>query len=174
VSTAARLCDGALLVVDAVEGVCIQTHAVLRQAWEEKVRGEGWPGAGAARCRRAHASFSFPANQQQRLLLPSAPAAPPAHLALPPPHTQVKPCLFLNKLDRLILELRMTPAEAHQRLQQILQHVNMIWSAFQSEKFINEADAVLAYEEARVAAAEQVGGPRPCVWGGDRGWLERG
>ena len=38
VATAARLCDGAIVVVDAVEGVCIQTHAVLRTAWSEGVR----------------------------------------------------------------------------------------------------------------------------------------
>eukprot|EP00878_Enallax_costatus_P043955 GHUV01052079.1.p1 GENE.GHUV01052079.1~~GHUV01052079.1.p1 ORF type:complete len:227 (+),score=83.69 GHUV01052079.1:265-945(+) len=95
VSTAARLSDGALVVVDAVEGVCIQTHAVLRQAWEEKV----------------------------------------------------KPCLMINKLDRLILELKLPPEEAASRITAIVAHANMIWSAFNSEHFMREADAVLASEQ---------------------------
>ena len=106
VSTAARLSDGALVVVDAVEGVCIQTHAVLRQAWEEKV-------------------------------------------AL---------CLVVNKIDRLILELRLTPEEAYQRLAAIVAHVNMIVSSFKSEKFISEADSVLAYEDKKINSGSGGGG----------------
>lgn len=35
VSSAVRLCDGGLLVVDVVEGVCVQTCAVARVAWDE-------------------------------------------------------------------------------------------------------------------------------------------
>ena len=38
VSTAARLSDGGVVLVDAVEGVCIQTHAVLRQVTNQSVR----------------------------------------------------------------------------------------------------------------------------------------
>ncbi|KAK4403253.1 Elongation factor-like GTPase 1 [Sesamum angolense] len=72
VSTAARLSDGALILVDAVEGVHIQTHAVLRQAWIEKLT----------------------------------------------------PCLVLNKVDRLICELRLSPMEAYNRLLRIIHEVN--------------------------------------------------
>ena len=38
VCTAVRQCDGCLIVVDIVEGVCPQTHAVLRQACREHLR----------------------------------------------------------------------------------------------------------------------------------------
>ena len=33
-----RLCDGALIVVDVLEGVCTQTHAVLYKALKERIR----------------------------------------------------------------------------------------------------------------------------------------
>ena len=72
VSTAVRLSDGCLVVVDVVEGVCAQTKAVLRQAWLERL----------------------------------------------------KPVLVLNKIDRLIVEKKMTKIEAYLRLQQVLEQVN--------------------------------------------------
>uniref|UniRef100_A0A5B7AYZ0 Elongation factor-like 1 n=1 Tax=Davidia involucrata TaxID=16924 RepID=A0A5B7AYZ0_DAVIN len=92
VSTAARLSDGALILVDAVEGVHIQTHAVLRQAWIEKLT----------------------------------------------------PCLVLNKIDRLIYELKLSPMEAYNRLQRIVHEVNGIVSAYKSEKYLSDVDSILA------------------------------
>ncbi|KAJ6988263.1 hypothetical protein NC653_021253 [Populus alba x Populus x berolinensis] len=84
VSTAARLSGGALVLVDAVEGMHIQKHAVLRQAWIEKLT----------------------------------------------------PCLVLNKIDRVICELKLSPMEAYNRLLKIVHEVNGIMSAYKSEVFV--------------------------------------
>ncbi|ESO00697.1 hypothetical protein HELRODRAFT_187216 [Helobdella robusta] len=74
VSTVVRLCDSAIVVVDVVEGVCPQTHAVLKQAWLQNI----------------------------------------------------VPVLVLNKMDRLIIELKMNEEEAELRILQILQKVNAL------------------------------------------------
>lgn len=66
---------------------------------------------------------------------------------------QVKPCLVINKIDRLIMELQLSPAEAAERLADIVAHANMVVSSFASEAYMSEADAVLATESAREAAA---------------------
>ena len=78
VSTASRLCDGAVVLVDAVEGVCSQTVTVLRQTWIEKL----------------------------------------------------KPLLVINKMDRLITELKMSPGEAYTHLNKLLEQVNAVMGSF--------------------------------------------
>ncbi|KAI8342188.1 hypothetical protein EDC96DRAFT_522340 [Choanephora cucurbitarum] len=78
VSTASRLCDGGLVLIDVVEGVCTQTISVLRQAWIDKV----------------------------------------------------KPILVFNKMDRLIVELQMTPQEAYIHINKILEQVNAVMATF--------------------------------------------
>ncbi|KAL9133426.1 MAG: hypothetical protein Q9175_005389, partial [Cornicularia normoerica] len=101
VSTASRLCDGALVLVDAIEGVCSQTVTVLRQTWTE-------------------------------------------HL---------KPLLIVNKVDRLITELKMSPGEAYTHLTKLLEQVNaVIGSFFQGERMEEDLNWRERVEE-RVAAA---------------------
>jgi ribosome assembly protein 1 len=101
VSTASRLCDGALVLVDAVEGVCSQTVTVLRQTWTE-------------------------------------------HL---------KPLLVINKIDRLITELKMSPGEAYVHMSQLLEQINaVIGSFYQGERMEEDLQWRERVEE-RVAAA---------------------
>ncbi len=101
VSTASRLCDGAVVLVDAVEGVCSQTVTVLRQTWTEKL----------------------------------------------------KPLLVINKMDRLITELKMTPTEAYVHISRLLEQVNaVLGSFFQGERMEEDLNWRERVEE-RVAAA---------------------
>ena len=58
---------------------------------------------------------------------------------------------MLNKIDRLILELRLTPQQAYERMRAIITQVNMIISAFQSEQYMSESDAVLGLQDAAAA-----------------------
>ena len=74
VTRSMRAVDGAVLVVDPVEGVMPQTETVLRQSLKEKA----------------------------------------------------KPVLFVNKTDRLINELRLTPEQTFERLLNLINDVNKL------------------------------------------------
>ncbi|KAA1479454.1 P-loop containing nucleoside triphosphate hydrolase protein [Dentipellis sp. KUC8613] len=78
VSTASRLVDGALVLVDVVEGVSSQTVSVLRQAWQDRLR----------------------------------------------------PILVINKLDRLVTELRQSPTEAYHHMSQLIEQANAVMGSF--------------------------------------------
>ena len=52
----------------------------------------------------------------------------------------VRPVLVLNKIDRLITELKLSPSEAYTHLNKILEQVNAIMGTFHNENMM-EADA---------------------------------
>ncbi|CAH0588062.1 unnamed protein product [Chrysodeixis includens] len=96
VSTAVRLCDGAIVVVDVVEGVCPQTRLVLKQAYSENIRA----------------------------------------------------VVVLNKIDRLILDMQLTPLDAYVHLMQVLEQVNAVMGElFASEVMENEESTMEKQQE---------------------------
>jgi len=78
VTAALRITDGAMVVVDCIEGCAVQTETVLRQSLQERV----------------------------------------------------KPCLFVNKVDRCILELQMEPEDMYGRFRKAVEDVNVIIATY--------------------------------------------
>ncbi len=102
VTRSLRVLDGAIVVVDAVEGVMTQTETVLRQALEERVR----------------------------------------------------PLLFINKVDRLIKELRLQPQEIQQRFVDIIKEVNSLIQEYAEPEFrdkwlLDPAKGMVAFGSAK-------------------------
>ena len=62
----------------------------------------------------------------------------------------MKPCLVLNKLDRLFMELKLTPLEAFQQLKKVLEQVNAIVGTFYA------AEMVLEHQLSSSAVMEEV------------------
>jgi len=85
VTRSLRVMDGAIVVVDAVEGVMTQTETVVRQAMEERVR----------------------------------------------------PLLYINKVDRLIKELKLSASEIQQRFVSIIRDFNALIDLYADPEFRN-------------------------------------
>jgi len=82
VTAALRITDGAMVVVDCIEGCAVQTETVLRQSLAERV----------------------------------------------------KPVLFVNKVDRCILELQMEPEDMYGRFRHAIENVNVIIATYNDDK----------------------------------------
>ncbi len=101
VTRAMRAVDGAIVLVDAVEGVMPQTETVLRQALRERV----------------------------------------------------KPILFINKVDRLIKELQLTPEQMQERFVKVIGDVNALIRKIASDEYkekwqVNVKDGSVAFGSA--------------------------
>jgi len=83
VTRSLRAIDGAVVVVDAVEEVMVQTETVTRQALEERVR----------------------------------------------------PVLYINKIDRLIKELKLTPENIEERISRIIRDFNHLIDMYAEPEF---------------------------------------
>ncbi|KZP31061.1 P-loop containing nucleoside triphosphate hydrolase protein [Athelia psychrophila] len=81
VTAALRVTDGALVVVDCIDGVCVQTETVLRQALTERI----------------------------------------------------KPVVIINKVDRALLELKVSKEHMFQSFRRTIEDVNVVISTYHEE-----------------------------------------
>ncbi len=107
VTAALRITDGALVVVDCVEGVSVQTETVLRQAL-----GAPHP----AQLLTSHLISHLSSHQLTRLALRAA--------------ERIKPVLVVNKMDRCFLELQQEGEEAYDTFRRVIESANVLMSTY--------------------------------------------
>lgn len=69
---------------------------------------------------------------------------PQTRLALKQAYTEnIRPVLVLNKIDRLILEMQLTPLDTYVHLTQLLEQINaVVGELFATEVFENEESTI--------------------------------
>lgn len=65
---------------------------------------------------------------------------------------RLKPILVINKIDRLITELRLAPIEAHHHLMQLVEQVNAVMGSFFASDRLEDEERYQTEREARLAA----------------------
>ena len=144
VSSAARLSDGALVLVDACEGCAPRMQTQKRPFRLKRVRGLQRVHADARGVEASVGGATDPRAGHQQAGQARLSGATPHH-ARRTAHTRAR--------GRLISELRLTPGEAYERLKRVLAEVNSIMSSFASEKYLSDADAFIASSSAAGASA---------------------
>jgi len=102
VTRALRAIDGAVVVVDAVEGVMTQTETVIRQAVQERV----------------------------------------------------KPVLYINKIDRLVKELKLTPERIQETLGRIIMDINRLIEMYAEPEFRDKWKVSMAAGSVAIGSAK--------------------
>lgn len=67
---------------------------------------------------------------------------------------RLKPILVINKIDRIITELRMSPIEAHHHLVQLVEQVNAVMGGFFASDRLEDEERYQSERTARLAAKQ--------------------